>query len=243
MSLSAKTLTSAAALLAVLSLSACGSGTSFGLTKTENDQRSYTVAQKLTGLRVTGHTGKVEIVGADVSAVSVTEKLRFTDNGHPNARHQVTGGVLELTYSCPGSISLSGRTCEVDYRVTVPRALTAELRTDTGDITASGLTGSVTARANTGTITGTALRPAASAHVTARTDTGSIRLSLGTAPADVNAHANTGQIRILVPSTGQYAVTADTNTGKKKITVPTSSSAPHTIQARTDTGDVTIASA
>ncbi|MEV5572666.1 DUF4097 family beta strand repeat-containing protein [Spirillospora sp. NPDC052269] len=242
MSLPAKTLTSAAALLGVLSLSACG-GTSLGLAKTEKDQRSYTVAQKLTGLRVTGHTGKIEVVGADVSAVSVTENLRFTDNGHPKAQHQVNNGVLEVSYTCPGSISLSGRTCEVDYRVTVPRALTSELRTDTGGITLSGLTGSVSARANTGSITGTALRPAASGHLTARTDTGDIRLTLGTAAANVTTHANTGRIKIVVPAAGRYAVTADTNTGKKQVTVPTSSDSPHSIEARTDTGDVTIASA
>ncbi|MFC5179861.1 DUF4097 family beta strand repeat-containing protein [Actinomadura harenae] len=243
MSLTAKTLLPAAALLAVLPLSACGGSLSVGLANSEKDQRTYTVSEKVTSMKVTGHTGRVEIVGADVPTVKVTENLRFTKNGRPDVKHEVTGGALEMSYSCPGSISLSGHVCEVDYRITVPRALAAELRTDTGAIVVSGMTGSVTARANTGTITGTGLRPVASAHISARTDTGSVRLSMASAAAEVSARANTGHIKIVVPGAQKFAVSADTNTGEKQVNIPTDPGAPHTIKAQTDTGDVTISAA
>ncbi|MFC4913204.1 DUF4097 family beta strand repeat-containing protein [Actinomadura gamaensis] len=241
MSLSVKILPATAALLAVVPLSACGVG--IGTADAKKEQRTYTVSDRLTGLKVTGRTGSVEVVGADVSAVTVTERLRFTENGRPNVRHQVTNGTLEATYSCPNSFSLTGHTCEVDYRVTVPRALAAEVRTDTGGISLTGLTGAVTARTNTGSVTGTELRPAASARFSARTDTGSVRLTFGTAPASLTARANTGQVKILLPSAQRYAVTADTNTGKTRVTIPTAPGASHTVDAHTDTGDLTLAPA
>lgn len=238
MSLPVKTLTATAALLAVLPLSACGM--SIGIAKAETEQRSYTVSGKVSALDVTGHTGDIEVVGADVSTVKVTESLRFTKNARPTVRHQVVDGTLQASYDCPNNISLRAHTCEVDYRITAPRAVAARLRTDTGGITLNGLAGAVTARTNTGSISGTALRPGASARIGARTDTGSVRLTLATAPAEVTADANTGQIRITVPASQKYAVSADTSTGQKRISVPTSSNSPHTIQAKTDTGDVTV---
>ncbi|MCP2334987.1 DUF4097 family beta strand repeat-containing protein [Actinomadura rupiterrae] len=240
MSLAAK-IVPVSALLAVVPLSACGVG--IDTAGTQDEQQTYTVPGRLTGLKVTGHTGDIEIIGADVSAVTVVERMRFTKNGRPKVSHSVANGTLQASYSCPNSISLTGHTCQVDYRVTVPRALAAEVRTDTGGVTLTGLTGNVTARANTGTITGSALRPAASGTVRARTDTGSVRLTFASAPASVDANANTGQIKILLPTSQRYAVTADSNTGRTRVSLPTSPNAPHTIKAHTDTGDLTVAPA
>ncbi|RFU39895.1 hypothetical protein DZF91_20035 [Actinomadura logoneensis] len=241
MSLPVKSLTATAALLAVLPLSACGM--SVGMAEPETEQRSYTLTEKVGSLQVTGHTGDIEVVGADVSAVKVTERLRFTKNGRPTTRHEVAGGTFQASYNCPNNISFRVHTCEVKYRITAPRAVAATLRTDTGNITLDGLNGAVTARTNTGDIRGTALRPGASARISTRTDTGDVRLTLAAAPAAVSADVNTGQVRITVPASQKYDVTADTNTGRKRISVPTTAGAPHTIQAKSDTGDLTIATA
>ncbi|MEV4252012.1 DUF4097 family beta strand repeat-containing protein [Spirillospora sp. NPDC049652] len=240
MSLPVKSLTATAALLAVLPLSACGASISGA--DVQKEQHTYSVP-RVKDLQIVGRTGSVEVVGADVTAVSVTERLRFTKNGRPSVRHQVVDGRLEASYSCPNSFSLTGHTCEVDYRVTVPRTVAADLRTDTGHIKVTGVNAQITARTNTGSITGTALRPPSSARISARADTGSIRLTLATAPAGITANANTGQIRIAVPGKQQYAVNVDTNTGSKKVDVPTAPNASHTIKAHTDTGDVSLTAA
>ncbi|WP_018653278.1 DUF4097 family beta strand repeat-containing protein [Actinomadura flavalba] len=248
--------TTAAALAAVLALPLTGCGVSFGATRAE-ESRTYEFTQPLTRLDAETGSGHVDVVAADVRAVKVTERLRFSERRRPTTRREVSGGVLRLRHSCPSGFSIGVNTCEVNYRVEVPRALAVRVRAGSGDVRLTGLTGPVDARAGSGDVRVGDLRGAAtlrtgSGTVTgrnltggtgpyrARAGSGDVDLVFTAPPAALDVEAGSGDVRVGLPGDRPYRVATEAGSGSIDVKVTRKDSAAHTVTAKTGSGDITI---
>jgi DUF4097 and DUF4098 domain-containing protein YvlB len=145
----------------------------------------------------------------------------------------VSGTTLTVTYTCQAQV-----VCGVAYTLQVPRAVTVQVTTGTGEIRLAGLAGSVTAEADAGIISATGLT---GASVSLTTNVGGISASFAAAPATVRAVAHIGAITLRLPGAASYKVTANAHVGKAAVSTRRSSSSAHVITATTDVGAIVVA--
>lgn len=179
--------------------------------------KSYEVTGKITSVRVDNKGGNIVIVAGSGSTVKVTEKLEYSD-AKPKTEHSVSDGTLTLTGGDCG-VAYASR-CTVDYRIEVPSGVKVDAQTGGGDITGSGLGGTVLAK----------------------TDGGNVDLSFSTAPSSVTADSQGGNVTVRLPK-GSYAVDASTDGGIRKVEVPVDDGSANKVKAHTSGGNVTVTSA
>ncbi|MGV9562637.1 DUF4097 family beta strand repeat-containing protein [Streptomyces sp. NPDC003480] len=215
----------AAVTTAAVLLSACSV-----LATDQHRQVSYGVSAPVHKLLIEGDTGDVRVTGG-AATVSVTETQNYK-SAPPHTTHTAADGTLTLTYDC--------HDCGVDYDVRVPTGTTVSVTEGTGDVSLTAIGGRVTAKTDTGTITGTQLT---AGQVRLVTQTGGVRATFSRTPSVIQATTQTGSVDIAVPRGTLYAVQAGAQTGKVNVSVDRSDESPHTITARTETGDVTVEAA
>ncbi|MFJ5551898.1 hypothetical protein [Streptomyces sp. NPDC093225] len=182
------------------------------------DSASYTVESAVTSLNVKTSGGTIEVVVGSGRGVKVTESLKY-DGDKPLTTHRERDGELTLTApkDCGGS-GIGGSTCQVDYRVEVPKALAATLDSDGGNI--------VVERAVAG-------------RFTARSDGGRVTAGFADAPDAVDVDSSGGNVVLRLPD-GTYAVDASSDGGEQSVRVRTAPDSPHRIRTRTDGGNVSL---
>ncbi|WP_457028925.1 DUF4097 family beta strand repeat-containing protein [Kitasatospora sp. P5_F3] len=200
-----------------------------GCAAQEEREVGYGVTEAVRVLVVDGGTGDVEVVG-DGAEVRVTERQSYRGSA-PEAEHQVVDGTLTLSYRCPED------GCGVSYQVRVPAGTVVKVRSGTGNVRLTGLTGEVEASAGTGGITAERL---GGQKVQLTAGTGDVKAGFAVAPADVRVKAGTGSVRVTVPKGEEYAVEAATGTGSVDVQVPVRTVSERKIVARAATGDVTV---
>lgn len=180
----------------------------------EQESVSYEVTENVTALDVHTGSGQIEIVASDRTGVFVTENLSWRSK-RPTTSHPVTNGKLILSYDCSSGINVS---CEVGYRLEVPRNVNIKADTGSGEIRGTGL--------GTGTV---------------RLDTGSggIDLDFSGVPGEVRVETGSGDVTARLPR-GSYAVQTDTGSGREKVDVVRDPNAPNKFFAKTGSGDITI---
>jgi hypothetical protein len=194
---------------------------------------SYDVSG-VTALQVEADSGTVEVIESDREGVRVTETLIWTSD-KPNATHDSQGGTLVLKFTCPGSWALN-MSCDVSYRVEVPRGVRVKARTDSGEVTLQGLSGEVDASSDSGRIQATGL---GGKNVIAKTDSGSIELAFTAVPDRVQASSDSGSSEVRVPQ-GPYNITATSDSGQKEIEAAHDPAAQRTINVTSDSGSVAV---
>ncbi|GAA4100535.1 DUF4097 family beta strand repeat-containing protein [Actinomadura miaoliensis] len=217
-------LATGAAAAAALALTGCS--VDFG---THRETRAYDVRDAVTTVKLSSSNGRVEIVGSDSPGVHVQERLRWSNSRNkPAPRHSVAGGTLTLGASC-GHTVLGPSSCQITYRLRVPRGLAVQVTTDNGAIETTGLGGRLTLRTDTGSITARDLRAPA---LSARTEDGSIRISGRADTADLTT--DTGGISATALRSGR--LTARTADGSIRLT-----GHADTADLTTDTGRIDAA--
>jgi hypothetical protein len=206
-------------------------------------------------LMVNTDTGDVvvraAVAGEDTKVISKGQSS-FRKAKHTEA---VSDGVLAVSGFCQGNFIIADA-CSVDFEIVVPpgskvqaSSSTGNLTisgpsssvvasTDTGDVRVVGIGGSIQLRTHTGDVDGNQLT---SRTASAKTNTGNVTLDFSTAPQQLRADADTGDVQIRVPDDGSvYQVHASTHTGDRSITVPTATTSGRVISATTATGDVAV---
>ncbi|MFI6739351.1 DUF4097 family beta strand repeat-containing protein [Nonomuraea sp. NPDC050451] len=203
----------------------------------DEDTKSYDVTDKVAGLRIGSDSGTVEVVESDRQGIHVTEHLVWRKN-KPETSHEVQGDTLALTFKCPRTWGLgSGATsCDVNYKVEVPKGLHIKINSDSGDMTLKGLSGEVDVHSDSGVIEASGL---SGKRVITETDSGDVQLAFTAQPDKVVSSSDSGAIRVRVPQ-GPYNVIAKTDSGAKDITAATDASAPRTIELSSDSGDLEV---
>ncbi|MFG1700661.1 DUF4097 family beta strand repeat-containing protein [Nonomuraea sp. NPDC049309] len=204
------------------------------------DSVSYDVPDKVAALRVTTDSGTIEVVGSDREGVHVTERLQWRKE-KPATSHDVRGDTLELTFTCPTvwGLGAAGVTCDVSYRVEVPKATRLKLTSDSGDVTLIGVAGDVEVTSDSGSIKGDELT---GKRVVTKSDSGDVKLAFAGPPDALTTETDSGDTQVRVPD-GPYRITARTDSGDKDIKTAGDAKAPRTIQLTSDSGDLELAPA
>jgi hypothetical protein len=201
---------------------------------------------------VVRNSGDVVLVPSLDNRVHVHVRVRYGLDKPTLVQRSTSDGVT-LESRCRHRIGLD--TCDVDYKVAVPPSFDVEVVSSTGDVSATGLSGTVKLTTSTGSVTayqmsgeltlrtsagdvrGTDLR---GRTVLARTAAGDVSLDFAATPQEVTAHASAGDVNIAVPP-GQYQVTASSRAGDAFVDPRLlSDRSDLKISATSSAGDVTV---
>ncbi|MFE1902395.1 DUF4097 family beta strand repeat-containing protein [Streptomyces gardneri] len=172
----------------------------------------------------------------------------------PDTTWKLEGGRLTLRVDCDAVASH----CEAVHRIKVPRdvAVTVEnedgditaegfatplkVRSDDGDVRVAGSTGDVDLGSKDGDLAvgGDTRAP----KVLARSDDGDVQLTLGAVPRSVEVFTQDGDVSVTVP-TAEYDATASTSDGDVSLDVPRRTGGEHSLNVRTDDGDISVRTA
>jgi hypothetical protein len=216
---------------------------------------SYSVARTVawTGgtVTVTVDTGNLTVTPSSDSSVHVSGVVQY---GAIKPVLQITTAAsgVTLSLSCPPV--LSGN-CSANLAVTVPAQAVVVASSDSGDVTASNLTGA-TLSTDSGDVTATGLLGSAHFHtdsggitatslgasdVTASADSGSITLNFVAIPHRVTLQDDSGSVTLGVPGPRTaYNIDAHTESGTTTIGVPTDPASTNSISISVDSGDVHV---
>ena len=227
-----------------------------------------TTEQKITQVELRTGSGDVRIETGDTTTTTIEEHREFwLLNG--GKAHRIENGKLILEGDCgwqcsasyvvtvPAGVSVTGRSSSGD--VVLEGVKDIDLEASSGNVTATGSTGSVSLdlssgdavvagasgavdlRASSGDITATDLR---GGPIKADASSGDIELTLQK-PMSVTAEAASGNIdlHVPVPAGTSYKIDGDSNSGEREIGVPTDPASSIVLDLNTKSGDVTVTNA
>ncbi|GAA2110878.1 hypothetical protein GCM10009780_66260 [Actinomadura alba] len=208
--------------------SGCGIGVS---AETLHENRSYDVSEPVSTVRLGVDSDRIEVVGADVTKVTVHERLSFTKGERPTSKNTTVNGTLHLRYDCRDGIHIGiSPTCKIGYRVTVPRDTNVQLTGDSGRLQVTGVAGSVNAHTDSGTINLVDLR---SPKVVATSDSGTIQVAGKAETSTLRTNSGTITAENLTVS----SLTASTDSGRIRATC---TAPPSNVMATSDSGAVEL---
>ena len=186
--------------------------TAFGPGVTEN--HSYQVTASPT-LIINDPVGTVHVHSGTGNTVSI-EATKHTEGfgGNPNNIHVTYDDNTQnntITVSIDSGPRFLGVSL-VDFNITVPNAANLNLKSNTGSIDVTGVTGQMSLQSNTGSITAEQDNLTSSSQLT--TDTGSVTFN-GTLTQN-NSYVfstNTGSVNVTLPPDSTFHVDAKTDTG------------------------------
>jgi DUF4097 and DUF4098 domain-containing protein YvlB len=231
------TLTVALAVLA-------GCGSPAGATVTADQQSAPTAAADRQSYQI---TDRVDALVVDARAAAITleagdgpvtvDEIYHSGSDRPATAHRVDGTTLHLTET--GCRDTSAR-CDVEFRVRLPAATTADVTTQAGAVQVAGLTGDLTVSTQAGAVQGSAL---GGDRVRVSTKAGATTLVFTRAPSTVSASTDVGAVDVRVPSGASYAVDVQSGVGRSDVSVQRDPASPHKIEVRTTVGAVSVGNA
>jgi hypothetical protein len=195
---------------------------------------SFTIDSRVTTVVIDAGSGSADVTAASRSTVAVSQQVSYSTKP-PVARHTLSGTTLTLSFTCAVEL-----TCGISYTVQVPQGVAVRVSADTGAITLTSLSGSVSAQTGAGLITAVDLR---SADVSLKSKAGGIIATCSVPPRSLNASTNVGSITLTVPGAAAYRISTHTFVGTSTITVRRSASSPYAITTSSDVGSVSISPA
>lgn len=220
-------------------LAGCGSPTGASLTADQQsstaaaaDRQSYQITDRIDALVVDARAAAVTLEVGD-GPVTVDE-IYHSGSDRPTTSHRVDGSTLHLTET--GCRDNSVR-CDVEFRVRLPAAATADITSQAGAVQVAGLTGNLTVTTQAGAVQGSGL---GGDQVRVSTKAGATTLAFTRAPSTVSASTEVGAVEVRVPSGTTYAVDVQSTVGPSDVSVQRDPASPHKIEVRTSVGAVRV---
>jgi len=220
-------------------LAGCGSPTGASLTADQQsstaaaaDRQSYQITERIDALVVDARAAAVTLEAGD-GPVTVDE-IYHAGSDRPTTSHRVDGSTLHLSET--GCRDNSVR-CDVEFRVRLPAAATADITSQAGAVQVAGLTGNLTVTTQAGAVQGSGL---GGDQVRVSTKAGATTLAFTRAPSTVSASTEVGAIEVRVPSGTTYAVDVQSTVGPSDVSVQRDPASPHKIEVRTSVGAVRV---
>jgi len=220
-------------------LAGCGSPTGASLTADQQsstaaaaDRQSYQITDRIDALVVDARAAAVTLEVGD-GPVTVDE-IYHSGSDRPTTSHRVDGSTLRLTET--GCRDNSVR-CDVEFRVHLPAAATADITSQAGAVQVAGLTGNLTVTTQAGAVQGSGL---GGDQVRVSTKAGATTLAFTRAPSTVSASTEVGAVEVRVPSGTSYAVDVQSTVGPSDVSVQRDPASPHKIEVRTSVGAVRV---
>ncbi|MEV6552222.1 hypothetical protein AB0M57_26475 [Streptomyces sp. NPDC051597] len=170
------------------------------------------------------------VPGAD-GEVRVQERLSWSLR-KPKVRKEWDGDTLRLRPECDGRFAVTSLGCSVQLDLTVPAGVRLTVRSGSGAVRVSGLTGPVAvhggsgsvklygvrgplkAAVGSGSVSGTAL---GSAEAEVRSGSGRAELEFAAPPRKVTASTDSGTIELFLPTGSRYRFTGGKGSGTRDI--------------------------
>ena len=179
--------------------------------------------------------GNVQIVGGGLDEVQVRRTDHFAYDHSPQEARTQEDGVLRVTSTCANLVLGS---CYADYRVKVSDNVPVVVHAPHGDIAIESYRGSAQLETIDGNIS---VRSFCGFVLQATTKAGSIDVSARCSADRLELRTDTGNVTASVPP-GRYRVDAATSNGRATVRgVTQAGDAPWSIQALSNTGNVTVA--
>jgi len=195
---------------------------------------SFIAAGSVLRVEIDLERGNLALVGGGLDEVNVRRTDHFSYDHSPSEVRTLDDGVLRIRSSCAALLVGS---CFADYRVTVSDNVPVVVRAPHGSIRLVSYRGS----AELDTTYGNISVPSFCGFVLqATTKTGDIDVHTGCSADRLELRADTGDVTVSVPE-GRYRVDAATSNGSASVRgVTESDDAPWSIQALSNTGNVTV---
>jgi DUF4097 and DUF4098 domain-containing protein YvlB len=219
---------------------------------TVEDRTVTTTPGPIRSVEIDLEAGRVEITPGVANEAKVDRRRRYIV-GAPVVSETFVDGVLRLSGECESLVTLG---CKVDFRVEIPAAVPVRIRTDTGSVAVTEMTGMVEvdtgaggirlngtkgpvhASTSAGNIDGVDL---VATFLDARTDAGRIRLSFAEPSSRVDLRTGAGNIDLALPASGGgYRVATETGAGKVDVGVDNDPAANRAVTATTGAGNIRI---
>jgi hypothetical protein len=195
--------------------------------------KTHTIAQPVRSIVVKSGSGDVDLVPAGAK-VEVRETQHYVST-KPTLHQDVRDGVLTLDSGC-GSHLLR---CYSDLRVSVPAGTKVTVEADSGNVDGHGIdVRDMHANSDSGNVRLELV--GSQQRAWAHTDSGNVDIVADALAVD--AKTDSGNVTVAVPR-GDYAVDTHTDSGDTRIDgIIRNDHSRKSIQARTDSGDVTLGS-
>lgn len=207
----------------------------------------------VTAVDVHLNSGDID-AGGDPDSTGATAKMHAEFSGdEPSLSHDVDAdGVFSIESLCPEGIVI----CSVTADVTMPAAVPLKALTDSGDVSAHDLIGTLDLETGSGdvtldTVSGDATLSTGSGDIVAKrvafttvdadTGSGDITARFTAVPTSVVFETGSGDIELTVPA-GTYALSIDTGSGDQHVDdgIVIDASAPNVLDLTTGSGDVLV---
>src|SRR4051794_36464806 len=218
---------------------------------TRTDHRSRGLDGDVARVVVATGSGDVTLRPGGAGRVTVNETRHFWLR-KPKLDVALRDGVLAIRVDC----GRFGPGCSDDLDLTVPPGVertsvdadsgdvsvsgmrgTVDLRADSGDVDAADITGTLTLSADSGDVSASGVR---ADDVKASADSGDVDLALVAPPRRASASADSGDVSVDVPA-GRYHVVADADSGDVSVEgLLRDDTAASNIDAHADSGDVSV---
>ena len=233
-------------------------GYAFGNTTTTTQH--YTVGASPT-IVLNNDTGSIHVrAGASGSDVTIQATRHTNWWGNANDMNVIytqdtASNTVSIKVERPGNVSTFGSS-SVDFDLTVPGAAALQLKTNTGSVDVSGVSGQMVLTSNTGSVR--ASGGTLSGNSQLLTNTGSVMFTGSLSQAGTyQFQTNTGSVNVTIPGTSVFHVDASTDTGSINTNFPGVVVAQHqfvgadahsdvgsapqaTITLRTNTGSINL---
>ncbi len=233
-----------------------GTGNAIGALARDTWRLHRTIPAGVRAIDVETQVGSITVLGAsDTVGQGVDVEMGVSRGLHaPSHSETVIGDRLVLRSGCAWFVSAW---CYVDYVITVPEGVSVVARSDSGDVSVSNVHGDLELSSSSGEIeardvvAGRAVFDADSGDVTvdglaagtieASSDSGGVTLVLDSSPTSVHATADSGDVQIALPDTPDaYRVDVSSDSGDTSADIRTDPASGRSIQASSDSGDVTV---
>jgi hypothetical protein len=216
------------------------------------DHRSHVVRGTVSRVVVAADNGDVAVRSGPAGRVTVAEARHYSWR-KPKLKLSLRDGVLTVGVKC-GSFDPG---CSSDLGITLPRGVAQatiavdsgdlevtgldaeriDATSDSGDVDADDLSGTLSLATDSGDVTGRGLR---GDRVDASSDSGDVHLALLTAPLKLSASTDSGDVDLDVP-TDRYRVDANADSGDVSVDgVLRDDTAARSIDVSSDSGDVNV---
>jgi hypothetical protein len=196
-------------------------GYTFGSTTTTTQH--YSVGTNPT-IVLTNDTGSIHVrAGASSTDVTIqaTRHTNWWGNGNDvnvTYNQDREGNTISVNVERPNNISTFGST-SVDFDLTVPGAAVLHLKTNTGSIDVTGVSGQLVLTSNSGSVQ--ASGGTLSGNCQLLTNTGSVTFSGSISQTGTyQFQTNTGSVDVTIPGTSVFHVDASTDTGSINTNFP-----------------------
>lgn len=201
--------------------------------RTTTDRREFPAAA-VRSVEVTTDGGDVRLVGGSGDRITVTATIEEGLRSPRNSQ-RITDGVLSVSSDCP---TWSIAWCDVSYVIELPSDVAVRVRTDSGDVSQSRLTNTVTISTDTGNVNATA---AGAGAISITSDTGDVDLTFDASPTTLTVSTDTGDIDVVLPPDGRaYLLSAESDTGDIATKVTTDPASAYPIKLVSDDGDISV---